>query len=202
MENNTHKYFRLFFSGMIAFLVIVVVHSCYVNRKGELTEKGINFIAQHCKGEDSISHSDKTTIEFDTIRIPYPIQGPIQYLENPCNIYCDSIGNLRPFMFTKKTNGITGTIKSVGNSIAFECKEDSLMYVIETQKRVIDTFSSEKTVIKEPCNKEHISGTQWMFIRLGQILSAFLILQCLIRIITVAWPVTKPFLSWAYLFKF
>lgn len=201
MENNTHKYFRLFLLLIVIALFAIGISSCYVNRKGELTEKGINFIAQHCKGEDSTSHSDKTTIEFDTLKIPYPVQGPIQYLENPCNVYCDSMGNLRPFLFEKKKNGIIGTMKSVGNSIVFDCREDSLMYIVQTQKRVIDTFEKSKTVIQEPCKKEHITGTQWMFIRLGQILSAFIILQCLIRIITVAWPITKPFLSWAYIFK-
>jgi|GEM_PF-2616859 len=201
MENNTYKYFRLFLLGIIVFIVAVSISSCYVNRKGELTEKGINFIAEHCKGEDSTSHSDKTTIEFDTIKIPYPVQGPIQYLENPCKLLCDSLGNLKPVSIKQKKNGITGTINSIGNSLIFDCKEDSLMYVIETKERVIQDLEKSKTVIEKPCDKEHTTGTQWMWIRLGQILSAFIILQCLIRIITVAWPITKPFLSWAYIFK-
>lgn len=197
MENKSNK-------GALAILGIIIclfLASCMTNRKGELTEKGKNFISQHCKGEDSVSHTDNTIISFDTIKIPYPVQGPIQYLENPCHVYCDSLGNLRPFLFEKKTNGITGTIKSVGNSIAFDCKEDSMKYIIEKQMQTINDLKKTKTVIKEPCNKEHISGTHWMFIRLGQILSGFIILQCLIRIITVAWPITKPFLSWAYIFK-
>lgn len=198
MESKSNK-------GMLSLVAIIVLMlflcSCYVNRKGELTEKGINFIAQHCKGEDSTSHSDKTTIEFDTVKIPYPVQGPIQYLENPCKLLCDSLGNLKPVKIKQKRNGITGTINSVGNSLVFDCKEDSLMYIIETQKRIIDTFEKSKVVIQEPCKKDHTTGTQWMFIRLGQVLSVFIILQCLIRIITVAWPVTRPFLSWAYIFK-
>lgn len=202
MENRTYKYFRLFFAAIIGCIFAFLVFGCMVNHKGELTPKGQNFIATHCKGEDSTSHSDKTTILFDTVEIPYPVAGPVQYLENPCKYLCDSLGNLKPFYETKKTNGITGTIRSVGNSIAFDCKTDSLKYIIETQKRVIDTFSSEKTVIKEPCDKEHVTGTQWMWIRLGQVFSGFIILQCLIRIITAAWPITRPFLNWAYLFKF
>lgn len=203
MENRTYKYLRLFLAAIVGCLVaFFIFSSCMTNRKGELTTKGQNFIATYCKGEDSTSHSDKTTIIFDTIQIPYPVAGPVQYLENPCANLCDSLGRLKPFEIKKKTNGITGTIRSVGNSIAFDCKTDSLKYIIETQKRIIDNFSSEKTVIKEPCDKEHITGTQWMFIRLGQILSGFIILQCLIRIITAAWPITRPFLNWAYLFKF
>lgn len=197
MEEKSNK-------GAMALLGIIIalfLCSCMVNRKGELTDKGKNFIATHCKGEDSTSHSDNTTILYDTLKVPYPVQGPIQYLENPCNIYCDSIGNLRPFLITKKTNGITGTIRSVGNSIAFDCKEDSLTYIIEKQKRTIETFEKSNAVIEKTCNLDHVSGTQWMWIRLGQIMSLFIIFQCIIRIITVAWPITKPFLNWAYIFK-
>lgn len=176
--------------AIAVFLVVFYMCSCMTNRKGELTEKGINFIAQHCKGEDSTSRSDKTTITHDTVEIPYPVAGPVQYLENPCKDLCDSLGNLKPFFVTKKTNGITGTIRSVGNSIAFDCKTDSLKYIIETQKRVIDTFEKSKTVIQEPCKREHITKwegfTFWWFwitaglfalILIGKVLKAYFKIQ-------------------------
>ena len=154
---------RSFLVGCLALAAIIfcicIVTSCMTNRKGELTEKGINFIAQHCKGEDSTSHSDKITITHDTVEIAYPVAGPVQYLENPCKDLCDSLGNLKPFFITKKTNGITGTIRSVGNSMAFDCKTDSLRYIIEKQKQVIDNFEKSKIVIQEPCKKEH--RTKW-----------------------------------------
>jgi hypothetical protein len=168
------------------------------NRKGELTEKGINFIALHCKGEDSTATSDKVTVLFDTVQIPYPVAGPVQYLENPCKLLCDSLGRLKPVNIIRKTNGITGSIKTVGNSLVFDCKTDSLKYIIETQKRVISTFESNKTVIQAPCSLDHITGTQWMWIRLGQILASFLGLQVLIRIVSIYVPFLKVF----YLFRF
>jgi hypothetical protein len=190
--------------GALALLGIIVLFlsSCIVNRKGELTEKGKNFIATYCKGEDSTSTTDRITILFDTVRIPYPVEGPVQYLENPCKELCDSLGRLKAFSITKKTNGITGTVKSVGNSIAFECKTDSLLYIIETQKRIINTFESNKTVIQAPCNLEHVSGTKWAFIRIAQWFLIFLGVQILIKILISVYPVTRPFIGWAYLFKF
>jgi hypothetical protein len=157
------------------------------NRKGELTTKGINFIATHCKGKDSIVHTDNTTIIFDTVNVPQYIQGPIQYLTSPC----DSLGNLKPISVVKKFNGITGTIKTIGNSLAFDCHTDSLMMIIETQKRLITTNETHKIVIQEPCKLDHITGTQWMWIRLGECLSAFIAFQALIRIAS-----TYPPLKW------
>ena len=164
--------------GIAILMFILACTSCITNRKGELTERGKNFIALHCKGEDSTVHTDNTTILFDTVNIEHYTQGPIQYITSPC----DSLGQLKPINITKKFNGITGVVKTIGNSIMLDCHTDSLMIIIETQKRVINTFESNKTVIQKPCELDHITGTQWMWIRLGQILSSFLIFQIAIRI--------------------
>lgn len=180
------------------FIFAFALSACMTNRKGELTTKGMNFLNDHCKGSDSISHSDNTTILFDTVKVPVYTQGPIQYITSPC----DSLGKLKLVNVTKKFNGITGTIKTVGNSLVFDCFEDSLKMIIETQKRVITDFEKSKIVIQEPCKKEHVTGTQWFFIRAGQWLLIFLALQVIIRAVVAFYPVTKPFLYWAYFFKF
>lgn len=152
-------------------IIVLFFSSCMVNRKGELTTKGINFIAQHCKGSDSSSTSDHTTILFDTVQIEHYTQGPIQYLQSPC----DSSGNLKPINITKKFNGITGSVKTVGNILVFDCSEDSLKMIIQTQKRVINSFEKSKVVIQEPCKKEHLTKWEgftywWFWITAGLIL--------------------------------
>jgi hypothetical protein len=192
-HQNDYGFYALVGVGRLVF--ILAFTSCMTNRKGELTEKGKNFIALHCKGNDSTHISDNTTVLFDTVSIEHYTQGPIQYITSPC----DSLGQLKPINITKKFNGITGVVKTVGNSLIFDCHTDSLMVIIETQKRVINTFESNKTVIQKPCELDHVSGTQWMWIRLGQIMSLFIIIQAAIRLAS-----TYPALRWLkilYVFK-
>lgn len=176
---------KSFLTGLLCLLILIsavlLITSCMTNRKGELTKKGVNFVAEHCKGKDSTSHTENTIVLFDTVKIPYPVQGPVQYLENPCANLCDSLGKLKQFEVKKKTNGITGTIKSVGNSIVFDCKTDSLLYIIEIQKRTIDTYEKNKIVIQAPCNKEHRNRSDgftfwWFWISVG-FLVLFIIIQ-------------------------
>lgn len=117
-----------------------------------------------CTVKDSIVYKEIIKKKDTTLYITTP--GPIQYLENPCAHLCDSFGNLKPFEIKKKTNGIVGTIKSVGNSIAFNCDADSLRAVIRGLE--------EKTIVKSEaitrfadCNKEHRTSfdgfTRWWF---------------------------------------
>lgn len=187
MENEnqtTGQKIKSFLTGLFCLLVIIAVcllfTSCMTNRKGELTEKGVNFIAQYCKGSDSTSIKDVTKTTVDTLKIYFPVQGPIQYLENPCANLCDSFGKLKPFEIKKKTNGITGTIKSIGNSIVFDCKTDSLLYIIETQKRTIDTYKKNKIVIQAPCKLEHKNKFNgftfwWFWITVGLLILIIII---------------------------
>lgn len=159
--------------ALIAF-VIFIITNCGVLKN--------HYLQKYCKESDSIATSDKTTIEFDTLKVYYPVQGPIQYLENPCKNLCDSLGNLKPIHITKKTNGITGTIKTVGNSLVFDCKEDSLKYIIETQKRVIETFEKDTKVVQEDCKREHLTKLDSFWIITGQWLLGILIAYILLKI--------------------
>lgn len=176
--------------GIGILLFILVCTSCMTNRKGELTERGKNFIALHCKGEDSIVHTDNTIVLFDTVNVEHYTQGPIQYITSPC----DSLGQLKPINITKKFNGITGVVKAVGNSLIFDCHTDSLMVIIETQKRVINTFESNKTVIQKPCALEHIGKWEgftfwWFWITFGLIA-----LIIILKVIKAYFKVQVPFL--------
>lgn len=195
INNNDNRKF-LALCGLIILLCILACSSCMVDRKGRLTEKGINFIAQHCKGDDSSATYDKTVIKWDTLMVPYPVEGETIFIENPC----DSLGRLKPINKKGRKNGINTSVRSIGGTLAVDCNTDSLRLVIQEKERTIRDFKSTKVVIQKPCEQEHISGTQWMFIRLGQILSGFLLLQTLLRFLSIYPPL--KWLKLFYVFKF
>lgn len=152
---------------ILAFIAIIALSSCKAYKER---------ICRECTtvNKDSVSTVERTIILYDTVKIAYPVQGPIQYLENPCKNLCDSLGRLKPFEIKKKTNGITGTIKSVGNSIVFDCKEDSLKYIIEKQLTTIKSFEDKQSTktVQEDCKKEHTTKFTgftfwWFWITLG-----------------------------------
>lgn len=175
--------------SILLVLVIFALASCMTNRKGELTTKGINFIALHCKGFDSTITNTEVIFKDTTVYIDR--MGEPIYLKSPC----DSVAPI-----IKVKDGIKSTVLSIGKSKVFICEADSLKAVVKLMERKLTVKNNTKTVIKEPCDKEHISGTQWMFIRLGQILSSFILFQVLIR-----WLSIYPVLKWIkilYVFKF
>lgn len=168
-------------------LAIILLNSCGVLKN--------HYLQKYCKESDSVSVSDKTTIEFDTLKIYYPVQGPIQYLENPCKTLCDSLGNLKPIHITKKSNGITGTIKTVGNSLVFDCKEDSLKYIIETQKRVIDTFEKDTKIVLKDCERSHLKGWHYFLMWSGGIALIWLFIRYIGRALWQYLKLYIPFIK-------
>lgn len=178
-----------FFALVLIVILLVILTSCMTNRKGQLTEKGKNFIAMHCKGSDSVTTNHEIIFKDTTIYLTE--KGETIYIDNPC----DSIKSI----VTKK-NGIKSSVRQVGNGLVFECEADSLKAIIKQLERKSTIRRLERIVIEKPCNLDHISGTQWMWIRLGQILSGFLAFQVLIRLLSI-----YPILSWLrlfYVFKF
>lgn len=147
--------------------------------------------------KDVIIKKDTTIFKTDTIKIPFAVQGPIQYLENPCKALCDSLGRLKPFEIKKKTNGITGTIKSVGNSIAFDCKTDSLIEIIKTRDRTISILENKQDtkVIQEQCKREHLTKMDSYWIITGRWLFGLLILIILIKLFKT-YLQSIPWLAW------
>lgn len=186
-NNDNRKFLALL--GLIILLCILAFTSCMTNRKGQLTEKGKNFIALHCKGSDSVVTN--TDIIFKDTTIYITEKGEPIYLQNPC----DSVAPI-----VKVKNGIKSTVLSIGKTKVFICEADSLKAVIKQLERKSTIRRIERVVIEKPCDLDHVSGTQWMWIRLGQILSGFLLIQVLIRFLS-----TYPVLSWLrflYIFKF
>lgn len=99
--------------------------------------------------KDSVSRTDSirenTTVTETVRKVPVYITtpGPIQYLPNPCDLLCDSLGQLRDFSRESKKNGLTSTIHSEGNTLVVDCNADSLKAEIEARDRIIDRQRSQ-----------------------------------------------------------
>lgn len=144
---------------LLILISIISLSSC-------ISEKKRAKICNTCAVKDSISYKEIIKLK-DTI-IYRNIAGPVQYLENPCKLLCDSLGKLKPFEIKTKKNGLTSTIKSVGNSIAVDCSADSLKLVISGLKETVREYSSRKAVIRYiECTKKHTTDfdglCRWFF---------------------------------------
>lgn len=131
----------------------------------------LEFLAKHCQRKDSINYVQKDSIihKDSLIYIPTIVNQPI-YLENPCKTLCDSLGNLKPFTRTTKSNGLRSTVKKVGNTIVFDCQTDSLSARIKWLEHqiTISKYSHTENTIEKPCYLPHKSSfdgfTKWWFI--------------------------------------
>lgn len=184
---------RVFLYITIGIVAIIILSSCMTTRKGELTERGKNFIATHCNGSDSVVTNHEVIFKDTTLYITE--RGETIYIPSPCD-------SIKPISIVKKKNGLTSTVKTIGNVISFDCEADSLRAVIKTLERRSTSARKERIVIEKPCELDHISGTKWAFIRIGQWFLVFLSVQILLKILISFYPVTRPFIGWAYLFKF
>lgn len=171
--------------------LMVILNSCILTKKGKE-----EFLFKNCK--DSIVNITKdTTIFKDSITYKF-ISGPIQYLENPCKLLCDSLGNLKKFEIVKKKNGLKSTIKSVGNSIAFDCDADSLKDIIKTITHERDVYRASAVSVKIPCDRDHVDGWDYFWIKssyiLWSILIIFVLLKCFKGYLTGVFPFLAKFL--------
>ena len=151
------------------FIILVIL--CFASC---VTEKQRLKICDSCAVKTVSKDSVWEHVVRDTITLP-PIVGPVQYLENPCKELCDSLGHLKPFIKTETKNGITGTIKSVGNIIAFDCAADSLLAYIDCINEEW-FYKKENSFIKNiPCSLKHETKFDgftfwWFWITLALIL--------------------------------
>lgn len=187
MINKLNPRFFIFAIFVLMCILIMCITSCGVLKN--------HYLQKYCKESDSVSVSDKTTIEFDTLKVYYPVQGETIYLDNPCKSLCDSLGNLKPIKITKTKHGITSTVSTIGNVLKFDCKEDSLMYVIETQKRVIDTFEKDTKVVLKDCELSHLKGWHYFLMWSGGIALLFLFIKYIGKAIWQYIKLYLPFLK-------
>lgn len=157
-----------------------------------------NFLSKYCERKDSTVTITKDSLVYKDTTIYKSIAGPTQYLENPCKLLCDSLGNLLNFTpITKKENGSKGTIFKVGNSIGFKSEIDSMgVFVSWTENHVSKLrISHTENRIEKPCELEHITSfngfEHWWFI----ITAGILVLWILIKIFKANLKAWFPFLS-------
>ncbi|HHT9135873.1 MAG TPA: hypothetical protein ACFYEK_01370 [Candidatus Wunengus sp. YC60] len=98
--------------------------------------------------KDKITLKD-TTIYKDTTLYITQMSDPI-YIDSPCKDLCDSMGKLKHFDIIKKDHGIKKEVKSIGNSVEFDCDADSLKQVIATLQhiRTVDSHTENTKTIE------------------------------------------------------
>jgi hypothetical protein len=161
-NSDSTKAFALF------CLVFLLLSGCMTNRKGELTEKGKNFIANHCKGSDSTVTNTEVIFKDTTLYITE--RGETIYIQNPCD-------SIKPVV-TKK-NGIKSSVRQVGRGVVFECEADSLRAVIKLLERKTSIVKKERVVIEKPCAKDHLKSWHYFLMWSGGIALAFLFLKAI-----------------------
>jgi hypothetical protein len=150
---------------ILAIAGLILLSRCVATKKQKE-----NFLAKHCERKDSISYVRKDSIVYkdSLIYIPQIINTPI-YLENPCKLLCDSLGNLKKVNIVTNKGGLKSTVKTLGNGLIFECETDSLKARIkwlEHNLTIIEKSHTENTV-QVPCELKHRTGfdgfCRWYF---------------------------------------
>ena len=141
------------YSYLLIISLLVVISGCVVTKKQKE-----NFLAKHCERKDSISYVRKDSIVYkdSLIYVPKIINTPI-YLENPCKLLCDSLGNLKKINIVTNKGGLQSTVKTLGNGLIFECETDSLKARIKWLEHnlTITEKSHTENTIKIPCELKH-----------------------------------------------
>jgi hypothetical protein len=141
------------FNYLLIITLLVVISSCVVTKK-----QRENFLAKHCQRNDSISYVRKDSIVYkdSLVEIPKIINTPI-YLENPCKLLCDSLGNLKKVNIVTNKTGLKSTVKTIGNSLIFECETDSLKARIKWLEHnlTITEKSHTENTVQVPCELKH-----------------------------------------------
>ena len=141
-------------------------------------------LATSCKPHQAISTTTtdstytKTVTKYDTTYIE--VQGPIEYLENPCQWLCDSLGHLKPFTSVSKRNGIKQSLTTKGNVLIQRCDVDSLLQVNEIL--TIENNHYRNTVKEVPvCYKPHLTKWDSFWRILGEFFTGCLALYVIYR---------------------
>jgi hypothetical protein len=146
----------------VLMIIISLIAAIFMLTRCVATKKQkANFLAKHCERKDSISYVKKDSIVYkdSLIYIPQIINTPI-YLENPCKLLCDSLGNIKKVNIVTNKGGLKSTLKTVGNSLIFECETDSLKARIKwlEHNQIITEKSHTENTVKIPCELKHRTG--------------------------------------------
>jgi hypothetical protein len=143
---------------VIIILILVITGMILLSRCVATKKQRENFLAKHCERKDSISYVKKDSIIYkdSLIYIPKIINTPI-YLENPCKLLCDSLGNLKKVNIVTNKGGLKSTVKTLGNGLIFECETDSLKARIQwlEHNQTITEKSHTENTVQVPCELKH-----------------------------------------------
>jgi len=164
---------------IVILLIVIFFTQCVATKRQK-----DNFLSKYCERKDSIVVVKKDSIVYkdSLIYIPTVVNTPI-YLENPCKLLCDSLGNLKHFSKTTTKGGLKSTVKSVGNVLVVECETDSLKARVQwlEHRITLDKYSHTENTVKKICELEHRNKfdgfTFWWF----WITAAILLLILLIK---------------------
>lgn len=149
----------LCFNLLLVLLTVTHFASCVTERQ---RAKICNTCTVQSISKDSIVYRLKDT----TIYITQ--QGPVMYMENPCKLLCDSLGNLKPYHHSERKNGIKTTVKTTTNTLVVTCEADSLKAIIKDLREKETYRKTEKSEVKTiPCKNERTrfdGFTFWWFI--------------------------------------
>jgi len=103
----------------------------------------------------------KEIVKHDTIY--QPVEGPTVVIPGPCDKLCDENGKLKAFYKETRKNGIDETIKTnvAKNELIIDCKDDSLMKVIETHEKTITHLIKENDTITKTKPPVEINVLTW-----------------------------------------
>ena len=189
--NLNNPYFRAFLLGILILLFALGISSCAAHRAK---------ICAQCPviTKDSTVYMDRIVVKDTTVFITQ-MSDPI-YIDSPCSIYCDSLGHLKSFNIIKHDHGITKSIKSIGNSIQFDCAADSLKKVITLLQH--NKSTTEKRLDTKTIEVNRITKLQGFWIVSSYAFLIFFAVQIIVKALTSIYPVTKPFIGWLYWMRF
>lgn len=149
---NSFKHYIPFV--LAAIITLLLFNSCIVTEKQKQ-----RFLANNCERKDSLVTITEQVYKYKDTTVYITQQGEPIYLENPCKIICDSLGNLKPFSRHQEKGGIKSRVKNFGNSIVFTCETDSLNARIQWLEKElkVNTFSHTESKVERICERKHSS---------------------------------------------
>lgn len=136
--------------------------------------------ARICNSCASVSlKKDSIVYKIDSVKVEIPGKdGPIVYLENPCQNLCDSLGRLKNVNIITKKNGQIVKINTQGNGINISTHTKDTAIKAPVIKK--ESYSRQKDVeVKyEVCKRDHKTSfdgfCNWFFYIVGPLIGFYI----------------------------
>lgn len=163
---------------LASIITLLLFNSCIVTEKQKR-----RFLANNCERKDSLVTITEESYKRKDTTIYITQQGQPIYLENPCKILCDSLGNLKKVNITTNKGGVKGNVKTVGNSLVFTAYTDSLLKRIQwlEREKKVNTFLHTESKVERVCERNHRNtldnAARWFSLFTIVVISAALIIR-------------------------